>query len=105
MSHDPTCSCGHPGLTYDGPQVDCDVHGLPSAAFEAGRRVGAQDERDQQRIRGDLCRWCHRQPQPQLGERHAVPQLAWDGDVGELVCLGETGRRLAFGYGDVPESF
>lgn len=45
-SGEPTCSCEQSTLTYDGPRVDCDVHGLPSAAFEAGRRQGAQEERD-----------------------------------------------------------
>lgn len=67
---EPTCSCGIPGLTCDGPDVDCDMHGLPSAAFEAGRREGAQEERDRVRIRGDLCRWCLRERQ--LGEEHGV---------------------------------
>lgn len=48
---EPTCSCEQTKLTYDGPQVDCDVHGLPSAAFEAGRRQGAQEERDAAELR------------------------------------------------------
>jgi hypothetical protein len=65
-----TCSCEQSTLTYDGPQVDCDVHGLPSAAFEAGRRQGAEDERDAASIRGDLCRWCLRERQ--LGDKHGT---------------------------------
>lgn len=32
-------------------------------ALEAGRREGAQEERDAARVRGDLCRWCLRTPQ------------------------------------------
>lgn len=32
------CTCT-PLPHYDGPAVDCDVHGLPSAAYEAGRQA------------------------------------------------------------------
>jgi hypothetical protein len=35
-----TCSCGS---TYEGPAVDCDVHGSPSKAYKAGERVAWQD--------------------------------------------------------------
>jgi hypothetical protein len=34
---DPECSCGS-GPDYDGPQVECDLHGQPSAAYDAGAR-------------------------------------------------------------------
>jgi hypothetical protein len=90
---EPVCSCGTPGLDYDGPVVDCDVHGSPSAAFAAGRREGAQDERDQARIRGDLCRWCYRTPI--AGERHGhmIP-AGQDGSDPEVVCLDRDGELI-----------
>lgn len=87
-----TCSCGTPGLTYDGPVVDCDVHGSPSAAFAAGRREGAQDERDQARIRGDLCRWCLREPQ--RGEQHGASVPGGFGQDPEVVCLDANGAPV-----------
>lgn len=97
-TNDHDCSCGAPGSpSYEGPVVDCDVHGLPSAAFAAGRREGAQDERDQARIRGDLCRWCLREPQ--RGERHGTTVSGCDCDP-EVVCLGGDGVPLLHSSSD-----
>ena len=33
------CSCGYPGLTYEGPEEDCDVHGL-SCVTQASCEIG-----------------------------------------------------------------
>lgn len=95
---EPVCSCGTPGLDYEGPEVDCDVHGSPSAAFDAGRREGAQDERDQARIRGDLCRWCLREPQ--RGERHGDSVPGGDGHDPEVVCLDASDAILLHSSAD-----
>jgi len=37
------CSCGQSPETYDGPHADCDVHGLPSAAYSLGYREGQRE--------------------------------------------------------------
>jgi hypothetical protein len=89
-----TCSCEQSTLTYDGPQVDCDVHGLPSAAFEAGRRQGAQDEREMASFRGDLCRWCLRERR--LGEEHGTEVRHSSGleDDPDIACFDSRGQEI-----------
>lgn len=45
LKPEPVCECGTPGTPdYDGPSAVCDVHGLPSAAYEQGLRDGAMQE-------------------------------------------------------------
>lgn len=85
------CTCA----PHDTPRPDCDVHGQPSAAYDAGRRAGARQEQD--RHRGYLCRWCQRHPV--RGERHGEP-VGLDPENPEAVCLDADGRPLAFGYSD-----
>jgi hypothetical protein len=89
-TNDRECSCTSYAAGGDGPEVDCDVHGLPSAAYRAGVREGAQEERDQARIRGDLCRWCHREPQ--RDEQHGELIPAEGGP--EVACLGADGALI-----------
>lgn len=74
-------------------------------SFDAGRREGAQDERDRQRIRGDLCRWCHRQPQ--LDEVHGTyVHRSPDPDSDpEVACLDAEGHELPHGYSDAEVPF
>lgn len=56
----PECTCYPSGWTYDtyeGPQPWCDVHGLPSAAWEQGQAEGRRQLMDVVQFMVNAHRW------------------------------------------------